>query len=283
MIKERYSYTLRRLLPLMIILFPFLSTTFGQDVKIRIKAPESVLTGEQFKVDYVVESSKEVDEPVIIKNMEGFTILYGPSVSTSRAVTFDKGKRVTIYTSTSTYYLEAEKDGKFTLPKVEVNVDGRKYKSESFSIEVKSTEKIVGDIDAFVRTIISKPRVNLVDTLTLTYRLYTTQEISRIKNTDFPYIRDFYYNNITRTRQGFAEEEIDGRKYMVVDLRTLILQPRREGRIVIPQGQITLEYATPTGKKIRDIWGDVYDETVRTDKTLKMDSVVVSVHNFKEI
>ncbi|MFV0420466.1 MAG: BatD family protein [Dysgonomonas sp.] len=283
MILRGYSYTLKRLFVLIVLLFPLLSVAFSQDVKIRIKAPETVLTGEQFKVEYIIESGSLVEDPIIIKNMEGFTILYGPSLSTSRAVSFEKGKRVVVYISTSTYYLEAQKEGKYDLPRAEVAVNGKRYKPGAFKIEVKSTEAMTGNIDAFVRTMVSKPSVSLTDTLLLTYKLYTTKEVSRIRSAEFPYIRDFYYDNITRSRQQFAEEVIDGQTYKVADLRVLILQPRKEGRIVIPEGRIVVEYATPTGRKQRDVWGDVYDENIRTDKTLKMDSVVIRVHNLKEI
>lgn len=283
MVLNGYSYTLKRLFVLIVLLFPLLSVAFGQDVKIKIKSPETVLTGEQFKVEYVIESGSLVEDPIIIKNMEGFAILYGPSFSTSRAVTFDKGKRVAIFISTSTYYLEAQKEGKYGLPRAEVAVNGKRYKPDAFKIEVKSTAAMTGNIDAFIRTMVSKPTVSLTDTLLLTYKLYTTKEINRIRSADFPNIRDFYYDNITRSRQQFAEEVIDGQTYKVADLRVLILQPRKEGRIVIPEGRIVVEYATPTGRKQRDVWGEVYDETIRTDKTLKMDSVVIRVHNFKEI
>lgn len=281
---ETYSHTaLKRWFAIIILLFPFLAAAFSQDVKVRIKAPEMVLTGEQFKVDYIIESKEPVEDGIIIKNMEGFNILYGPSVSTSRAVTFRNGKRISVYITTSTYYLEAEKEGKYDLPRAEIAVNGKRYKPDAFKIEVKSTEALTGDVDAFIRTMASKTSVGLTDTLTLTYRLYTTKEVSRIRSADFPPIRDFFYDNITRQRQQFSEEVIDGRTYKVVDLRVLILQPRKEGRSVIPEGRIVVEYATPTGRKQRDIWGDVYDETVRIDRTLKMDSVVIGVHNFKEI
>lgn len=283
MMQKGYSDTKQRMLMLLILLFPFMSAAFAQGVKINIEAPQSVMTGEQFRVNYIVESSTEVNEPVIIKNMEGFKILYGPSVSNSASVTFKEGKRSTVYRSTSTYYLEAEHEGNFTIPKAEIAVGGKKYKSDTHKIEVRSTEKMTEDIDAFVKTIVSKPRMNVSDTLTLTYRLYTTREINRIRRADFPYIRDFFFDNITRPRQHFVEEEVDGRVYKVVDLRVLILQPRKEGKLIIPEGEISVEYVTPTGKRLRDIWGDIYDETIRTEKTLKIDGVEVNVYDYKEV
>lgn len=280
---EGHSNTSRRYLVSFLLLFPFLAASFGQGVKIRIKAPETVLTGEQFKVDYIIESESAVEEPIIIKNMEGFAILYGPTLSTSKNVSFNKGKRITAYISTSSYYLQAEKEGKYDLPRVEVTVNGKKYKPDSFRIQVKSTDDITGNIEAFVKTTISKTSVNLNDTLLLTYKLYSTKEINRIKDVYFPSSRDFYSTNVTRPRQQFSEEEVDGQSYKVAELRVLILQPRSEGRFVIPEGQITVEYATPTGRKRQNMWGETYEEMLTTDKTLKMDSVAIGVHNMKEV
>ena len=283
MLKKRYGYIMRRSFLSFILLLPFLSIVFGQSTKIIIKAPESVLVGEQFRVDYVIEGDNVVKEPIIIKNMENFSILYGPAVSSSTAISFKNGKRVAVYTSTSTYYLEAQKGGKYTLPKVELVIAGKKYKSDAFKIEVKSINDEVENIDAFVKTIVSKSSVNLSDTLMLTYRLYTTKEIRRVINSDFPSIYDFYSTHVARSRQLFSEETINGKKYKVVDLRSLILQPRNTGQITIPEGQISLEYSTPTGRKVRDMWGDVYDEAIKTEKTLKIESVIIRVQDLKEI
>lgn len=280
-----HSHMYRRLfiLPLILLLFSPVSVLFAQNIKIKINAPESVVVGEQFRVNYVIESDKEVKESVIFKKMEGLDILYGPAVSTSRSVSFKEGKRISVYTSTSVYYLRADKPGKYTLPRAEVTINGKKYKSDTFKIEAKSADDAVTDIKAFVKTIVSKNRVNLSDTLMITYRLYTTHDIHRIISSDFPSVTDFYSTNITRSRQPFAQEEIDGVKYKVVDLRRLILQSRNIGRKTIGEGQITVEYAIPTGRKVRDLWGDVYDETIRSEKTLTIDPAIISVQDLKAI
>lgn len=252
----------------------------------RIKAPETVTVGEQFTVAYIVESDKEVKEPVIIKNMNGFEILYGPSLSASSSTVFKKGKRVQSFSATSTYILRAPEKGKFSLPQAEVNIDGKKYKSESFKIEVRSLEENIAkvkDVDAFLKVVASKTSVNLSDTLTLSYRLYTTKDIYKIVDVDFPYLNDFYSSDITRLRQSFSEEVINGKTYKVVEMRKLLLQPRKIGEMVLPEGSVTVQYSTPTGRKVRDIWGDVYDESVTNDKVLKIDSVVIRVQDLKAI
>lgn len=283
--KRSNILSFHRLLVLFFALSFYISLA-GQENKVRIKAPETVTVGEQFTVAYIVESDKEVKEPVIIKNMNGFEILYGPSLSASSSTVFKKGKRVQSFLATSTYILRAPEKGKFSLPQAEVNIDGKKYKSESFKIEVRSLEENIAkvkDVDAFLKVVASKTSVNLSDTLTLSYRLYTTKDIYKIVDVDFPYLNDFYSSDITRLRQSFSEEVINGKTYKVVEMRKLLLQPRKIGEMVLPEGSVTVQYSTPTGRKVRDIWGDVYDESVTNDKVLKIDSVVIRVQDLKAI
>lgn len=283
--KRSNILSFHRLLVLFFALSFYISLA-GQENKVRIKAPETVTVGEQFTVAYIVESDKEVKEPVIIKNMNGFEILYGPSLSASSSTVFKKGKRVQSFSATSTYILRAPEKGKFSLPQAEVNIDGKKYKSESLKIEVRSLEENIAkvkDVDAFLKVVASKTSVNLSDTLTLSYRLYTTKDIYKIVDVDFPYPNDFYSSDITRLRQSFSEEVINGKTYKVVEMRKLLLQPRKIGEMVLLEGSVTVQYSTPTGRKVRDIWGDVYDESVTNDKVLKIDSVVIRVQDLKAI
>lgn len=283
--KRSNILSFHRLLVLFLALSFYISLA-GQENKVRIKAPETVTVGEQFTVAYIVESDKEVKEPVIIKNMNGFEILYGPSLSASSSTVFKKGKRVQAFSATSTYILRAPEKGKFSLPQAEVNIDGKKYKSESFKIEVRSLEENIAkvkDVDAFLKVVASKTSVNLSDTLTLSYRLYTTKDIYKIVDADFPYLNDFYSSDITRLRQSLSEEVINGKTYKVVEMRKLLLQPRKIGEMLLPEGSVTVQYSTPTGRKVRDIWGDVYDESVTNDKVLKIDSVVIRVQDLKAI
>lgn len=276
----------RYLLLIAIVLFSSLFAS-GQ-TKVLIKAPEVVEVGEQFRANYIIESDKEVKESIVIKNMSGFEILYGPAQSTSISTSFQQGKRVSTYTATSSYILKALKPGKYTLPRADVMVDGKKYKADSFTIEVKKSgveeiQKSLSDIDAFIKVIPSKTRVGSTDTLTLTYRLYTTNDIHRIIRTDLPDIRGFYTTNITHPRQLFQEEKLNGKVYKVVDLRQLLLQPQRDGTITIPEGSVTVLYSLPTGKQVRDMWGDVYEEKLTEEKVLTIESVTISVMDLKAI
>lgn len=279
-------YSLQRLYVLATLLLACAIPVLAQGNKVTIQAPEAVTVGEQFKIAYVVESNKEVKESVIIKNMSGFEIVYGPALSTSLSTVFEEGKRVQAYSASSTYILKALKKGKYSLPRGEVVIDGKRYKSDNFSIEVKDIgemAKEIDNVDAFVKVIPSRTSVNLEDTLTVTYKLYTSKEISRILDTDFPYIDNFYASNISGRRQSFLEEKVGGKVYKVVEIRKILLQPKKIGMITIPEGSVTVLYSAPTGRKVRDVWGDVYDETATSEKTLQMEPVTIRVHNLQSI
>lgn len=272
----------RHLYILSFLLLAFAPSLIAQGIKVSIKAPESVYEGERFKIYYVVESNKDVNEPVIVKNIEGLEILYGPSLSSASSVTFKNGKRQQTYSATSTYILRAPEKGKYVIPKGEIVLDGKRYRSDNFKIEVKalaSSDEVFKDVDAFIKVDVSKINVNLNDTLTITYKLYTTREIKDIVENRFPQTNAFYLSNITRSRQVFEEEIIDGKTYKVVVLRRLLLQPRSIGIKTIPEGSVTVRYSAPTGRKVQDIWGDVYEEAVTEDKELKIESVTIRVQD----
>lgn len=278
-------YFLQRLCMLAVMIVAVLPL-LAQEVGVSITAPREVTVGQQFRIAYLVKNNKEVKESIIIKNMDGFEILYGPSLSTSNSTTIKGGKRSELYVATTTYYLKALKKGKYTLPQGEATINGKKYKSEAFKIEVKDVAELadeIEDVDAFIRVIPSRTSVNLTDTLTLTYKLYTSRAISRIVDTDFPQVEGFYSSNITRARQYFADEEVDGKLYKVVELRKLLLQPKKIGLMTVPEGSVTVQYVAPTGRRVRDIWGDAYEETISSNKTLKMEPVTIRVQDLKAI
>lgn len=133
--------------------------------------------------------------------------------------------------------------------------------------------------DAFIKAIPSKSSVHLSDTLTITYRLYTTVDINKVVEANFPYTRDFYTANMANLRQDVKEETINNSVYKVIDLRTIVLQPKSIGRKTIPEGNITIEYAIPTGRKVQDAWGNVYNEVERKLEILPIDSVTIDVHD----
>lgn len=282
----RYIFQLSGILTL---LFLLPADSFAQKVKVKVDAPKEVWEKEEFRVAYIVEGDKgdisdNISDMLKVDAFKNFDVIYGPSYGYSASTISKEGKSETTYTLKATYVLTAPKKGKYSLPKAEIVIDGKKYKSDIASIEVKSISKTEKENEAFIRTIVSRKAVNLSDTLTLTYRLYTTMDIRQIVRADFPDTNGFYANNmITRSRQTFKTEEYNGKTYNVVDLRKMILQPRSTGVKIIPAGSVTIEFGIPTGKKIKDRWGDTYNEVIRKTEKIPIEEVKVSVQQLIEI
>ena len=273
----------RNKIHLLALLLLLTGNIFAQKVKIKVDAPTQVWVGEEFRLNYIVESDEEVDGNLNVADFKGLSVIYGPSKSYSSSITNKSGKREATYSLNVLYVLQGDKEGKYTLPRAEFTVDGKKYKSETPAIQVKSLAKNKEEGVAFVRTIISRTSVSPSDTLMLTYRLYTTMDIRQIVKTDFPRIDGFYSNAITRSRQTFQKEEYEGKTYNVVDLRKMILQPRDIGLKVIPSGSVTIEFGIPTGRKLKDRWGDTYNEILKKVETLPIEEAKISVQQLIEI
>ena len=259
------------------------SVVFGKDVKITIKAPESAWVDQRFELTFILESEVELDTLPQISNVKGIEIIQGPQYSRSYSQSIRNGKRDVRYSLRVTYLLRVSKKGKYVLPVIEALSEGKKYKSDKHEITIDEVKDIKQDEAAFVKTIVSKNSVRPTDTLTVTYKLYTTMEVARIVSMDSQDLTGFYVENMTYYRTPVVEEEIDGKKYKVIELQKLLLLPRKEGVFKIPEGNIEVEFAIPTGKKVQDFWGDVYDETISKVLPFKLDAFTIRVFDYVEI
>lgn len=267
-----------------LLLLLFTLGTFAQNVKVKIETPEEVWVGDRFRVVYVIENSSDEEGEFKVGDFKGLKVASEPKQSANASIVVVGGERQMLYTQNISYVVEAEKAGKYTLPRGEFLFRGKKYKSEIASVRVKSVEQIKNDKVSFIRTIVSRTRINPDDTLMVTYRLYTTMDFRQILKAGYPSVnRDFYANNVSRSRQAIQTEEYDGKTYNVIDIRQLILQPRNIGQKTIPSGSVTVEFGIPTGKKIQDFWGDTYQEIIKEVQTLPIEEIKISVQRLIEV
>ncbi|WP_163357055.1 BatD family protein [Dysgonomonas sp. 25] len=271
----------------------------GQGVTLKVDAPDKVEVGEIFYVRYVAKTSENIDLKIEVPEDFGkLEVRYGPSIANSTSMITKEGKTTTEKAVTYSYSVVANKGGKYTLPIGKVTVGGKVYKSDKKTIEAeggddeqvmkspaktqkKDTPAKSEKVDAFVRTIVSKDKAATTDTLTLTYRLYTTApSVNAVTDVNYPYLKgDFYSRNITPKQIDVKTETYKGKKYHVFDIYKLILQPRTEGTKKIAEGSIVVGFQIPTGEKVRDpFWGE-YDAYKTENHTLKLEGVTIEVMN----
>jgi len=259
------------------------SVVFGKDVKITVDAPETVWENEEFSITYVVEYAGEPEYLPQISKPEGLKILYGPQISRSFSRSVEKGKPHITYFLKLKYIIQSGEKGKYTLPDMEVTYSGKKFRSRKQTIEVRSLNDLTQDQVAFVKAEVSKTTVRPGDTLTITYKLYTTMDVNRVIAMDSPRLSAFYMQNITPRRRYVQEENIDGKKYNVIELRKLLLQPVKEGNAIIPEIRTEIEFSIPTGEKVQNLWGEIYDETIEKITTFTFEAMTIKVYDFMEI
>lgn len=130
---------------LLYILFILLHLNLlAQDVSFKATAPRQVAVGQRFSIQYVVSADKYADKLILpdFKNLKVITTSKGTATSTSVTIINGRMKSQSTYTTTWDVYVEPSKEGQVTVPPATAIVKGRKYKSNSLTINiVKSTAK----------------------------------------------------------------------------------------------------------------------------------------------
>src|SRR6056297_4334721 len=116
-----------------IILLLMGKCSVAQDVSITASAPGVVEMGQRFRLTYTVNTQADQFLPPDIND---FSILAGPSTSTSSNVSIINGKVTQSFELKYTYIIEPVKEGTFEIHPASVVVDGKKYASEPVKIEV---------------------------------------------------------------------------------------------------------------------------------------------------
>ena len=100
-----------------ILFFILISTVMGawaNEIKFSANAPDVVVSGDQFRLTFTVNSQKVRDFRA--PSIKGFDILMGPSRSTQSSTQIVNGNVTSTSTITFTYILMAEKEGTYTIP-----------------------------------------------------------------------------------------------------------------------------------------------------------------------
>lgn len=228
------------------------------DISLSVNAPRQVIEGSQFQVTYILQNAE--GSSIKASEIEGAKLLFGPATSTSRSMQIINGKTTSSYTCQYTYTYRAQKSGKYTVNPTTVMVDGKAYKSQSFSLEIlppdksvqgnnsqtQSTQigntatqqagKSVSSDDIFVRINLSKTHVYEQEALICSIKLYTKYEISSFMSTVQPSFNGFLIEELPNNAQLNDIEHYNGQNYMVAELKRYILYPQESGKLTITSG-----------------------------------------------
>jgi hypothetical protein len=224
-------------------------------------------------IDLSGEGAQSVQPPEL-PNVDEFLDFLSAGGS-SQNIQIINGK-MSITRSLSYYYL-AKKEGQFTIPAVEVLYKGNSYRSKPIQITVVGQAQqqplqsppeqtppdqvAASDDELFVRAIVDKHTIYQNEPVLVTYRIYTQVAVASYSITKAPDTADFWAEEFEMQGQPQTREEvINGRKYVVADLKKTALFPASPGSKEIGPITLTCDVRQQRSRRSRDIFDSFFDD-----------------------
>ena len=236
-----------------ILLFICFVATIGvwadDKVSFTADAPEVVVSGDQFRLTFTINSQKIRDFRA--PNIQGFEVLMGPSRSQQSSTQIINGQVTSTSSITFTYILMADKEGTYNIPGATVMVDGNNHTSNSVTIKVlppdkdaaqggksSSRNQVAGskitDKELFITATASKTNVYEQEAFLLTYKVYTQVNLTNLRE-DMSDLKGFHMQEVELPRQkSWGLEHYNGRNYQTMIWKQYVLFPQQTGKLEIP-------------------------------------------------
>lgn len=232
----------------------------AQGIEFTGSTKNNVQVGEQFRAIYSV--NQQVDN-FTGPDFEGFRILSGPNQSTNQNYQFINGKVTQSFQITFTYYLQATKEGTFDIDPAKVVAGGKTYQSNPMQITVSQgsssqpgaggqqqgnprqqqqrQQNGIAKDDIFIKAVVDKNNPYQGEQVIITYKIYTTVPISQINVSKLSSFPGFFYKNLLDDNEPLKQynETVNGKQYVVADIRKIALFAQRSGDITIEPMELT--------------------------------------------
>jgi len=264
----------RRLILFLGLLVALPSISMSQQVTLNTNAPNVVAVGEFFNITLTLNTRGGLTaKPSFAPGFEE----RGTSEGESFMQSGNKVERYTIITFT----LRALQEGKFTIGSATmVDENGKSHTSKPLTIEVikqkntqetqsgSTTTSSTSDVstDVFIRLIPSRTSLYHGDNLTLTLKLYRNlqADIARSENFKLPTFDGFWTTEINLPEQSWQRENVDGKIYESLVLKSWTLRPQKGGALRIEPAEVTFIIRKIVG---RNMLGYDYDHIRKATRT----------------
>ncbi|MBU2651145.1 MAG: BatD family protein [Bacteroidetes bacterium] len=255
---------------------------FAQDVQFRANAKEQVSTGERFQVVYSVNAQgKGFAQP----DFESFRVLTGPNVSTSQNYQIINGKMSQSVNVSYSFILQATQEGTFDIPPAVISIDGKEYKSNPLKITVVKSvssqapatqsgspsstrqtpagqQDMPEEDDIFIRAYANKTNPYQGEQIIVTYKIYTTTQISDIQPEKAPSFQGFWYKSLKEDNRQITtySEYVNNREYTVGEYAAYAMFPQKAGELKIEPVILNCvaKIRKPGARRVRDPFFDSF-------------------------
>jgi hypothetical protein len=197
----------------------------AQDVTVRAEYPSVVEAGQQFGVSWTVNAGGgEFSAP----SFAGFSKLMGPQTSYSDSRQFINGKWSHEISYTYVYYLQAVREGKYTIPPAVFTLKNKTWSSDSLHIEVTNsnvqpranaeqsgTNPETNGKDIFLDLSLNRKDVYIGEYIVATIKILTRVNLSGINEIKYPAFNEFLKTDLeTPPLNSLKQESINGTIYV---------------------------------------------------------------------
>lgn len=275
------------------ILFILLLIPFAlpaQDVEFKATGPNSVEEGRRFQLVYRINKA---GTNLLLPELDSFDVLMGPTTSQRSQVQIINGKVSREEEYTYTYILKANARGTFTIPAATIEVDDKKYKSNTLEIKVveagqepeqtpgttNNESGAIGDDDLYITMVANKNRVYQNQPVLLTTKIYTRVNLEGISDIQHPTFRNFIAEDITG--EGNIEwslESINGRTYRVGTYNQKVIYPQTSGQLKIEPVSIEFLVRIRQTRQSNNIFDNFFDTHRTVRRTVTSKGVTLNVN-----
>lgn len=247
---------MRKFIFLLFLLVSMAQVWADKEVTFRAEAPDVVVSGDQFRLTFTVNTQKVKD--FRMPSISGFEVLMGPSRSQQSSTQIINGKMSSSSSITYTYILMADKEGTYTIPSASIEVDKEKVFSNPVTVKVLPQDKTSGSSgqsgqngsasssrsqvagsritndDLFITATASKTTVHEQEAILLTYKVYTLVNLRQLFG-KMPDLKGFHTQEVELPQQKtFSLEHYKGRNYNTTVWSQYILFPQQTGKLEVP-------------------------------------------------
>ncbi len=263
------TYRLR--IALLSILTALFALGAAAQASFKVIPPGNVVEGRKFSLTFRLTNA-DANAPKA-PQLDGCTLLYGPSVSTMQSTEIVNGRMSSTSSVDYSFIYSADKAGTVKVPAVSVNAGGNSVSSQPVSFKIlppdrnhpqsqrpqgrpmhgeadvaEASQRISPD-DLLIRISFNKTRVYEQEAVIATIKVYTTNDIAQIMPKKQPVFEGFLSEELPVTLQP-ETEHYNGRNYTTAVLKRCLLYPQKSGKLTVSSGQ--------------------YDVVVRTYETVNM-------------
>lgn len=238
--------------------FTVVSTAVLAEVSFTVIPPRQVIAGNKFNVTFRLKNGDGTG--LKAPQIDGCTLLYGPSTSTMQSYQMINGNTTSSTTVDYSYIYKAEKEGTYTIGAASINVEGKTYTTQPAKFTVlpadkaqngnnrssdvrvddyntQTPDKQVSDNDVFVRIILSRSQAYEQEAIVCTIKLYTKYSISTFMPTTQPSFDGFLIEEVDLQPELNQMEHYNGQNYMTAILKKCIIFPQKSGKLTINSGK----------------------------------------------